>query len=93
MKIVTVGDPHEFNAKLHAACMLRLTQRWSDDVHTTHGGVPPVHTIYMRAADRDGSQMYTLVIHADPEGSYVQGQSLTLGALLRTPDGEVEFHS
>lgn len=93
MKIVTVGDPHEFNAKLHAACMLRLTQRWADDVPTSYGTTPPVHTIYMRAADRDGSQMYAITIHGDPDGMYVHGQSMQIGALLRTPDAEVEFHS
>lgn len=93
MKIVTVGDPHEFNAKLHAACMARLMARWAGDVDTFYGTTSPVHTIYMRNQDRDGSQMWIMVIHADSDGIFVRGQSMTIGALLRTPDSEVEFDS
>lgn len=93
MKVVIVGDAHEYNTTMLDQVMQRLCSHWSDDVPTSWGTRMPVHRIEMSRPERDGFVQWLVILNGDLEGEFVKGQSMVIGAILRPGSDKVEFHS
>lgn len=67
------------------AAKIRI-ERWSDNPYQAFG-------LVVNPTDRDGWTEWHLVCASDHNGNFVQGSSMLLALIKRTPASQVECHS